>query len=89
MAALALEEGMALDVSTGGELALALAGGASGDRLVCHGNNKSSEELEAALAAGVGRIVVDSFDEIGRLSALTADRPRPARRKARRACSFG
>jgi len=75
MAALALEEGMALDVSTGGELALALAGGASGDRLVCHGNNKSSEELEAALAAGVGRIVVDSFDEIGRLSALTADRP--------------
>ena len=45
MAALALEEGMALDVSTGGELAVALAGGATGERLVCHGNNKSSEEL--------------------------------------------
>ncbi len=49
MAALALEEGMALDVSTGGELAVALAGGASGESLVCHGNNKSSEELAAAL----------------------------------------
>ena len=72
MAALALEEGMALDVSTGGELAVALAGGASGERLVCHGNNKSSEELAAALRAGVGRIVVDSFDEIGRLRALAA-----------------
>jgi len=72
MVALALEEGMALDVSTGGELAVALAGGASGERLVCHGNNKSSEELAAALRAGVGRIVVDSFDEIGRLRALAA-----------------
>jgi diaminopimelate decarboxylase len=72
MAALALEERMALDVSTGGELAVALAGGASGERLVCHGNNKSSEELEAALRAGVGRIVVDSFDEISRLGALSA-----------------
>ncbi len=72
MAALALEEGMALDVSTGGELAVALAAGATGERLVCHGNNKSSEELEAALGARVGRIVVDSFDEIGRLRALQA-----------------
>ena len=71
MVALALEEGMALDVSTGGELAVALAGGASGDRLVCHGNNKSRDELEAALAAGVGRIVVDSFDEIRRLGDVT------------------
>jgi diaminopimelate decarboxylase len=70
MASLALEEGMALDVSTGGELAVALAGGAAGERLVFHGNNKSLEELEAALGAGVGRIVVDSFDEIERLRAL-------------------
>src|SRR5271165_762209 len=72
MAELALDEGMALDVSTGGELAVAMAGGATGERLVCHGNNKSSEELAAALAAGVGRIVVDSFDEIDRLSSLAA-----------------
>jgi diaminopimelate decarboxylase len=72
MVALALEEQMALDVSTGGELAVALAGGARGADLVCHGNNKSSEELAAALEAGVGRIVVDSFDEIERLRVLTA-----------------
>lgn len=72
MVALAVEEGMALDVSTGGELAVALAGGASGERLVCHGNNKSSEELAAALRVGVGLIVVDSFDEIERLRALSA-----------------
>ena len=71
MVALALEEGMALDVSTGGELAVAIAGGVAGESLVCHGNNKSSEELEAALAAGVSRIVVDSFDEIDRLAELT------------------
>ena len=70
MAALAIEEGMALDVSTGGELAVALAGGAEGGRLVLHGNNKSTEEIEAALRAGVGRIVIDSFDEIDRLRAL-------------------
>ena len=70
MAALAIEEGMALDVSTGGELAVALAGGAEGGRLVLHGNNKSTDEIEAALRAGVGRIVIDSFDEISRLRAL-------------------
>jgi diaminopimelate decarboxylase len=72
MAALAIEENMALDVSTGGEMAVALAGGARGEQLVFHGNNKSSEELVAALGAGVGRIVVDSFDEISRLRALAA-----------------
>lgn len=72
MVALALEEGMALDVSTGGELAVALAGGATGEHLVCHGNNKSSAELASALDAGVGRIVVDSFDEISRLRDLAA-----------------
>jgi diaminopimelate decarboxylase len=71
MAALALEEHMCLDVSTGGELAVALAGGATGESLVLHGNNKSSEELSAALGAGVGRLVVDSFDEIGRLEAMS------------------
>jgi len=72
MAALVLAENMALDVSTGGEMAVALAGGARGEQLVFHGNNKSSEELTAALRAGVARIVVDSFDEISRLRALKA-----------------
>jgi len=70
MAALAHEEGLCLDVSTGGELAVALAAGVPGDRLVLHGNNKSDAELRAALAAGIGRIVVDSFDELARLERL-------------------
>ena len=70
MAALAHEEGMCLDVSTGGELHVALAAGVPPSRLVLHGNNKSDNELSRALAVGVGRIVVDSFDEIDRLSLL-------------------
>ncbi len=76
MARLAHEEGMCLDVSTGGELAVALAAGVPGERLVLHGNNKSEAELAAALAAGVGRIVVDSMDEVARLGRLT-DRDDP------------
>lgn len=70
MAALAHEEGMCVDVSTGGELAVALAAGVPGHRLVLHGNNKSSSELHQAIAAGIGRVVVDSFDELDRLDAL-------------------
>jgi diaminopimelate decarboxylase len=72
MATLAHEEGMHLDVATGGELHVALAAGVPGDRLVLHGNNKSAHELEMGVAAGVGRIVVDSFDEIHRLEDLHA-----------------
>ena len=75
MARLADEEGMCLDVSTGGELATALAAGVPADRLVLHGNNKSDTELADALDAGVGRVVVDSFDEIARLGRLVDDRP--------------
>ena len=75
MATLAHEEGLALDVSTGGELAIVLAAGVPAEHVVLHGNNKSSEELEAALAAGVSKIVVDSFDEIRRLEALIGDGP--------------
>ena len=73
MAALAHEEGMALDVSTGGEMHVALAAGVPARRLVLHGNNKSPAELARAVELGVGRIVVDSFDEIERLGHLTAD----------------
>ena len=77
MAALAHEEGMHLDVATGGELHVALAAGVPADRLVLHGNNKSEAELARALEVGVGRIVVDSFDEVDRLERLapSADRP--------------
>jgi diaminopimelate decarboxylase len=70
MAALAHEEGLLLDVSTAGEMAVALAAGVPAADLFMHGNNKSVPELEEALARGVGRIVVDSFDEIDRLEAL-------------------
>ncbi len=73
MARLAHEEGMHLDVATGGELHVALAAGVPPERLVLHGNNKSLEELRSARAAGVGRIVVDSFDELDRLAALHAE----------------
>jgi diaminopimelate decarboxylase len=75
MARLAHEEGMWLDVSTGGELHVALAAGVPADHLVLHGNNKSVEELTRALQVGVGRIVVDSFDEIDRLGRLTSSGP--------------
>ena len=60
--------GMGIDVCTGGELETALRAGFPGERILFHGNNKSADELETARAAGVGRIVVDSFDEIQRLS---------------------
>lgn len=70
MARLAYEEGMRIDVSTGGELFVALRAGVDPERLVLHGNNKSDAELTMALDAGVGRIVVDSFDELDRLDRL-------------------
>ena len=79
MAELVHTEGLCLDVSTGGELHVALAAGFPPERLVLHGNNKSPDELAAAVEAGVGRIVVDSFDELDRLDALAAERGcRPA-----------
>lgn len=65
-----IEEGLNIDVCTGGELALALRSGMPSERILFHGNNKSEDELRQALSAGVGRIVIDSFDEITRLSRL-------------------
>ena len=70
MARLAHEEGLQLDVATGGELFLARRAGVPGNRLVLHGNNKSDAELAMAVDEGVGRIVIDSFDELDRLEAL-------------------
>jgi diaminopimelate decarboxylase len=70
MAELALEEGLQLDVSSEGELGVALAAGAGPDAIVFHGNNKSDAELAAALGLGVGKLVVDSFDEIARITRL-------------------
>ena len=79
MATLAHEEGMMLDVSSGGELYIALRSGVPPERLVLHGNNKSLDELALALVVGVGRIVVDSFDEIERLERLAGRVERSAK----------
>ncbi|MFC4021696.1 diaminopimelate decarboxylase [Micromonospora sp. GCM10011542] len=68
------EEGMHLDVCSGGELATALSAGMPPERIGFHGNNKSLAELTRALDAGVGRIIVDSFTEIDRLTALARER---------------
>jgi diaminopimelate decarboxylase len=65
------EEGLAVDVASGGELALALKAGFSGRRIILHGNAKSTHELRAAAAAGA-RIVVDNFDEIDKLDQIAA-----------------
>ncbi|GAA3854487.1 diaminopimelate decarboxylase [Streptomyces sedi] len=62
------EEGLNLDVCTGGELATALAGGMPPERIALHGNNKSVAEIERAVAAGVGRVVLDSFQEVERVA---------------------
>jgi diaminopimelate decarboxylase len=79
MARLVAEEGMSIDVATGGELHVALTAGFDPAGIVLHGNNKSLDELRMALEAGVGRIVVDSFDELDRLDELAADGlPTPA-----------
>jgi diaminopimelate decarboxylase len=67
----AMEEGLRLDVCTGGELAVALAAGVPPEQIGFHGNNKSRAELERAIDVGVGRLIVDSFDEIDRLVELT------------------
>ncbi|MEI7453531.1 MAG: diaminopimelate decarboxylase [Actinomycetes bacterium] len=62
------EEGLGLDVASGGELAVALRAGVPGADLLLHGNNKSMSEIETAIQAGVARIVVDSFEEIVRVA---------------------
>lgn len=79
MARLAHEEGMDLDVSTGGELHVALAAGVPAESLVFHGNNKSARELSDALQAGVGVIVVDSMTEIDKLRDLVEGTDRRVR----------
>ncbi|MCB0919119.1 MAG: diaminopimelate decarboxylase [Actinobacteria bacterium] len=67
------DEGLRIDVCTGGELAVAKAAGIPGPDILFHGNNKSEEELRAALEHGVGRFVVDSRIEIARLAQLAQE----------------
>ena len=70
MARLALEEGLCVDVATGGELDLVLRSGVPPRRVIMHGNNKSKEEIARAIKEGVHRLIVDNFDEIERLGEL-------------------
>src|SRR4051794_22669090 len=74
-----VEEGLFLDVCTGGELAVAERAGVPAERLGFHGNNKSSAELARAVELGVGRIIVDSFHEVERLATITERLGRAAR----------
>ncbi|OZE20583.1 diaminopimelate decarboxylase [Rhodococcus sp. 05-2255-1e] len=64
------DEGLSLDICSGGELAIALAAGFPADRIAMHGNNKSVAELEAGVTAGVEHVVLDSNIEIDRLDAV-------------------
>ncbi len=70
MARIAHDAGMDIDVATGGELFVAMEAGVPAHRLVMHGNNKSANEIEMAIEAGIGRLVVDSFDELDRIESL-------------------
>ena len=65
-------EGLRVDTSTAGELAIALRAGVPGEAIGLHGNNKSDAEIRTALESGVGRIIVDSLVEVGRVADLAA-----------------
>jgi diaminopimelate decarboxylase len=67
------EEGLSCDVASGGELYLALRAGFDPRRIYLHGNAKSERELHDALQAGVGHIVLDSFNDLERLEQVAAD----------------
>ncbi len=62
------DEGLGLDVASAGELEVAVRAGVPGDRIIMHGNNKSMTDIERAIEVGVGRIVIDSFEEIVRVA---------------------
>ena len=66
------EEGLGIDVASGGELAVALAAGAAPGSIGFHGNNKSESEIARAVAAGVGTIILDSEQEIERVAAAAS-----------------
>jgi diaminopimelate decarboxylase len=67
---LCAEQGLSVDVASGGELHMALRAGLDPTRIYMHGNNKTEAELRYALEAGVGHLIVDSFGEIARLDAV-------------------
>ncbi|HEY3414342.1 MAG TPA: diaminopimelate decarboxylase [Armatimonadota bacterium] len=79
MARIVEQEGLNLDVASGGELYTALKAGFPAERLVFHGNNKSDAELAMGLDANVGCFVLDNFHELERLADLAAQRGAVAR----------
>jgi len=72
MARLAFEEGLCIDVATGGELDLVLRSGVPASRIIMHGNNKSVEEIDRAVNVKVHRLVVDNFEEIALLATIVS-----------------
>ena len=77
IAKLVHEEGMGLDVATIGEAYIALQSGVPASDLTLHGNNKSMEELRYAVDNGIGKVVIDSFDEIDKIEHLYATTRKP------------
>ncbi len=78
MCRIAFQEGLCLDVASGGELYTALKAGFPPERIFLHGNCKTTEELQMALDNGVGRIVVDNLPELERLNNLAVERGKKA-----------
>lgn len=78
MARIVQDEGLGLDVVSGGELAIALAAGFPPEKIFLHGNNKSAAEISTALRCGVGRIVVDNFHELGLIEQISGEMGRRA-----------
>jgi diaminopimelate decarboxylase len=64
------EEGLGVDIAGGGELVMALAAGVNPSKILMHGNAKTDDEIEMAVKAGVGTIVIDNFDDIDRLERI-------------------
>lgn len=77
IAQIVMQEGLGLDCVSDGELFVGLNAGVSPEMLSLHGNNKGRNELELAIEAGIGKIIVDNEDEIALLDELTADRDTP------------
>jgi diaminopimelate decarboxylase len=73
VATIVSEEGLGLDVVSGGELAVALRAGFPTEKIYFHGNNKSPEELREAVETGIGRVVIDNFYELELLNEIAAE----------------
>ena len=74
MAKFAEQEKLSLDVVSGGEIAVAIAGGFPAGKMAFHGNNKTPQELTQAIESGVGTIVVDGFQELDLLNEIARER---------------